>query len=92
MEQEERNNTRSKMEAQLQWLIKALTDTSNTATKEMRNSAQEGFVEVRTKLDYVYDAILRREPESVTVQDYAPISTGTQVRNVQIPSTAIDVG
>ena len=33
----------------------------------MRESTQEGFAEVRNKLDYVYNVVLQRAPESATV-------------------------
>ena len=56
----------------------------------MRKSAQEGFAEVRTKLDSISNVVLRRAPESGAMQDTMSISTESWVRNVQIPPTAID--
>ena len=75
MDQEASNSTRYAMEAQLQWLIKVVTESSDTAAKEIWKYAQEGFDEVRTKLDSIYKVVSQRGPESATVQDYASIRT-----------------
>ena len=79
------------MEAQLQWLVKAVNDKTDVVSKEMKKSAYEGFMEVISKLDYVYNIVLQRVLESTVVQEYFSISTEPWARNVQIPPTAIDV-
>ena len=55
------------MEAQLNRIFKAVNDANDVTVKEMKESTQEGFTEVRTKLDYVYDILSKRAPESMTV-------------------------
>ena len=67
MEQDASSSTRSVMEAQLSQLIKAVMDSSNTTITAMRQSTQEVFVELRSKLDYVYNVFLKRALESVVV-------------------------
>ena len=64
MDQVVNNNTVSSMEEQLHLLFKVANDVNDATTKEMKKSSQEGFVEVRTKLDYVYNIVLQRVPES----------------------------
>ena len=76
----------------MNWLIKEVVDATYVATKEMMKSVQEQFTEVRTKLDSLYDVVLKRALEGAIVQDFASINTEPQVRNVQITSTAIDTG
>ena len=56
----------------------------------MTKSAQEGFIEVRTKIYSIYDVVLKRSPESANVQEFASINTKPRLRNVQIPPTVID--
>ena len=56
----------------------------------MTKSVQEGFIEVRTKIDSIYDVVLNRAPKSVTVQEFVSINTEPRLRNVQIPSIVID--
>ena len=93
MDQAANNSTRSAMEAQLNQLIKAINDATDAIPKEMNKSAQDGFDEVSTKLDSLYNVVLKRAPEEgVTVQKFASISTQPQVRNVQIMLTVIDTG
>ena len=58
--------------------------------KKIMKSTQARFIEVRKKLDSLYDVVLKRAPESATVQDFASISTTSQVMNYQIPPIAID--
>ena len=67
MDQAVYNNTVSAMEAQLHWLVEAVNDATDAASKEMKKLEQEGFIEVRDKLDSVYNVILKRVPESTTV-------------------------
>ena len=71
-------------------LIKEVLDATDVTTKEMNKSAQEGFMEVQTKLDSLYDVVLKRAPESAIMQDFASINIEPRVRNVQIPPSAID--
>ena len=91
MDQDLRSSTKSIMEVQLNWLVKAINDANNATKKEMNKSVQEGFTEVRTKLDSVYDIVSKRAPESMIVQENVSISTEPRARNVQILSTYIDV-
>ena len=56
----------------------------------MTKSMQEGFIEVRTKIDSIYDVVLNRAPKSVTVQEFVSINTEPRLRNVHIPSIVID--
>ena len=58
------NNTMSAMEAQLHRLVKDVTDTIDATAKEMNKSSQEGFFEVRAKLDYVYNFFLNRHQKA----------------------------
>ena len=92
MEQDATNSTISALEVQLQQLIKAFTDYSNVAAKQMHNSGHKGFVEVCTKLDSIYNIILRRGQESADVQYFMSIGIEPRVRNIQVPPTAIDAG
>ena len=55
-------------------------------------STQEGFVEVRNKLDSVYNDVLKRSPESAIVQEFSLILIEPRARNIQVPPTAIDIG
>ena len=55
------------MEAQLDRLIKAIMNATDVVAKEIKKSTQDGFTEVRTKLDSLYDDVLKRAPESVVV-------------------------
>ena len=80
------------MEAQLNRLIKAIKNEIDAEAKEMTKSAQVGFTQVRTKLDSLYDVVLKRAPERVTMQGFVSINIEPQVRNVQIPLIAIDAG
>ena len=66
MDQVVNNNTVSEMEAQLHRLVKAVNDVIDAAAKEIKKSTQEGFTEVRDKLDYVYNIILQRVPNSAS--------------------------
>ena len=58
----------------------------------MKKSSQEGFTKVRTKLDFVYNIVFQRVPESATAQEYVSISIEPRARNVQIPPTTISTG
>ena len=58
----------------------------------MTKFSQVRFTEVRTKLDSLYDVVLKRALESVTFQEFTSINTEPRVRNVQIPPTAMDAG
>ena len=91
MEEDANISTISTFEAQLQRLIKAITESSDVAANEMRRYFQEGFTEVCTKLDSIYNVVARRGHKSTVVQDFVSISTKSRYRNVQVPSTAIDV-
>ena len=42
-------------------------DSIDVVAKEMKKSAQDRFVEVRTKLDSLYDFFSKRVPEGVTM-------------------------
>ena len=61
------SSSRLTMEAQLNWLVKAINNVVYAATKKMKKSIREGYTEVITKLDCVYDIVLRREPNIMTV-------------------------
>ena len=89
MEQGASSSTAQGMEAQLNRLIKAVADATHVAGKEMMKCVQVGFNKVRTKLDSLYDLVLKRALESMNVKDFASINTEPQVRNVQTPLTAI---
>ena len=67
-------------------------DSSDISSKEMWRFAREGFAEVRTKLDSIYNVVVRRGPKTTFVQDFASISSEPRARNVQVPPTAIDAG
>ena len=84
MDQESRKSTISAMEVQLNQLVKSINDATNVDAKEMRKSMQEGFIEVRTKLDFVYEIVSKRAPESMTVQETMSINTEPRARNFQI--------
>ena len=49
-------------------------------------------MEVRTKLDSLYDVVLKRTLESTTGKEFTSISIEPRVRNVQIPPTVINAG
>ena len=65
MDQAASSSTRSAMEVQLKWLIKAINYENDAATKEIKKSSHEGFTEVRTKLDSVYFFVSKRVPALV---------------------------
>ena len=69
-----------------------VTDSFNTTAKEMWQSSQEGFIEVRMKLDSIYNVVSRRALESAVVQEFATISIEPWGKNVQDPLTAIEAG
>ena len=50
-------------------LVKAVTDATDVAIKEMMKSSQVGFTKARKKLDSLYDFVLKRVLDSATVQD-----------------------
>ena len=70
MEQGASSSTTTTMEAQLNQLIKAVANVTDVVAKEMTKFAKEGFTEVRTKLDSIYDVVLKRALESATVQEF----------------------
>ena len=53
MEQGASSITISAMEARFNRLVKVVNDATDVATKEMKKSTQDRFVEVSTKLDYL---------------------------------------
>ena len=55
------------MEEKLNWLIKEVTNATDAAANEIKKYVQAGFIEVRTKLNSLYDVVLKRAPESETV-------------------------
>ena len=55
------------VEAQLNRLIKAIKNVTDATSEVMKKSMQEGFVEVRTRLDSLYDVVLKKAPEVVTM-------------------------
>ena len=63
MDQDANSTTRSTLEAHLKCFIKVIMESSDAATKEMRRCAQEGFTEVRTKLESIYTIVLRKGRE-----------------------------
>ena len=67
MEKDATNSTKFMLEAQLQRLIKVITDSTNVAAKEMRRYSKEGFFEVCTKKDYIYNVVVRSRPKGVVV-------------------------
>ena len=60
MEQGVSSSTASALEAQLNCLIKAVTDATDAATKEMMKYSLEGFEKVRTTINSIYDVVLKR--------------------------------
>ena len=57
----------------------------------MHQPNHEVFSMVRAKLDSIYDAIVKKAPESVILQELPLIRTDSWARNVQVPLTTIDV-
>ena len=64
------------MEAELKWIIKVITDVTYALAEEMKKSVQEEFAKVRTWIDSLCDAVLKKALEGATVQDFGSISTG----------------
>ena len=91
MDQDVNNNTVSTMEAQLQQIVKDVNDATDATAKEMKKSTQEGFTEVRTKLESNYNVIFQRVLESIDTPVYVSINIELRARNVQIPSIDIDI-
>ena len=67
-----------------------VTDFSTVATKFIHESNEEGFVEVKDKLNSIYDVVSKKTLEKVVMQEFSSISTEPRVRNVQVPLTVID--
>ena len=61
MEEVAISRTKSTLEEQLNRLVKAIIDATRVAEKEMMKSSQ--VEKVRTKLDSLYNVILKRSPE-----------------------------
>ena len=74
----------------MNYLIATITTAMNEVAEQMKKRAPYGFGEVKTLLDSLVDAILKKEPEEATVQDLSSISTGMQIQNVQIPPHVIE--
>ena len=55
------------MEAQLNWLIKAITIATNVVAEEMKKQATKVFSEVNTRLDSLFDVLLKKSLEAVTI-------------------------
>ena len=75
MEKDSGSSNKSVLEAQFQWIIKVITDRYDIEETVMRRSTQEGFVEVRNKLDYFYNDVLQKAPEGAAIQEFPLIST-----------------
>ena len=80
------------MEDQLQWLINAIVDSSMAATTVIRKSNHEEFGAVRSRLESIFNIVSKQPSARPLLQDILSISIEPQVWNVQVPSTAIDVG
>ena len=86
------NDTRSRMEDQLQRLIKVVTDSSMDATKVIPESNHEEFGVVRDRLDSIFGIVYRNASTRTMMQDILSIDTESWDRKVQVPLTAIDMG
>ena len=84
------NGTKYGLEDQLQWLIKAITDSSTAITAEIHESNHVEFGMVSTKLESIFDLISKKSSAQPLLQDSPSINTKPRVWNVQVPSTAID--
>ena len=76
------NSIVSAMEVKLNRLVKVVNDVTDAAAKEMKKSTQEGFTEVRTKLESFYDIVSKISLENATLQEIASMSTEPRDRNV----------
>ena len=57
-------------------LVKVVRDAIDTVSKEMNKSTQDGFTEVSTKLDSLYNVFLKRALEKGTTgQEFVSINT-----------------
>ena len=56
----------------------------------MKKKVTDGFGEVKTCLDSLIDVVLNKVPKATTVQKFGSINTGTWIKNVEIPSHAIE--
>ena len=56
----------------------------------MKKQATDGFSEVKTHLDSLVDAVLKKAPKAASIQNLGLINTRTRIRNVQIPLHAIE--
>ena len=90
-EYEAGSGTRSGMEDQLQRLIKVVTDSSVTATKEIQESNHEEFGVVRDRLDSIFGIVSSHTSTRPMMQGISSIVTKPKDRNVQVPLTAINV-
>ena len=50
----------------------------------------DGFGEVKTRFESLIDAVLTKALEAATVERIGSVSTGMWIRNVKIPSHAIN--
>ena len=71
------------IEAQLNHLVVAIRTRIDGAAKEMKKQVQDGFGEVRTHLDSLFDIVVKKAPEVAPIQILGSISTGTRIQNVQ---------
>ena len=53
-----------------------------TMVEEMKKQTSDEFSEVKTHLDSLVDAVLKKAPEETTVQNIGSIKTGRWIRNV----------
>ena len=79
------SSTMSAMAELLNQIIKAFNDATDAAAKEMKKLAQDGFSEVRTKLDSLYDFFFKRAPEGATVKDLAQSAVGRRFKMFKFP-------
>ena len=93
MRQEYEADSGSKMgmEDQLQRLINAIVDSSTAATTTIHESNHEEFGAVRSRLESIFYIVSKKPLARPLLQDSLSISTKPQVRNMQVPPTAIDV-
>ena len=54
------NGIWSRMEDQLQWLIKVVTESSEAVTQEIQESNHAKFGAVRSNLEYIFDIVSRK--------------------------------
>ena len=66
-------------------------ESSTTATTTIRESNQEEFCRVSTTLESIFDIVSKQPSVQPLLEDIPLISTEPQVRNVQVPLTAINI-